>query len=137
MHTLPSIPPTQNLKLRSQSFHFSYYLIPIPCKKKEHNVFLNTVLRLMAIRFPKMVSAKNVLRRILSSTENADVPKGHFAVYVGDKQKRFVVPVSYLNHPSFQELLGQAEEEFGFDHPTGGLTIPCREEVFVDLTCGM
>lgn len=40
-------------------------------------------------------------------------------------------------HPSFQELLGQAEEEFGFDHPMGGLTIPCREEVFVDLTCGL
>ncbi|KAF8013585.1 hypothetical protein BT93_I1438 [Corymbia citriodora subsp. variegata] len=91
----------------------------------------------MAIRFPKMVSAKHMLRRILSSTENTDVPKGHLAVYVGEKQKRFVVPVSYLNRPAFQELLAQAEEEFGFDHPTGGLTILCREEVFVDLTCSL
>ncbi|MCD7452191.1 Auxin-responsive protein saur21 [Datura stramonium] len=62
------------------------------------------------------------------------VPKGHCAVYVGEsKKKRFVVPLSYLNQPSFQDLLTQAEEEFGFDHPMGGLTIPCKENVFVDL----
>ncbi|GMN63342.1 hypothetical protein TIFTF001_032432 [Ficus carica] len=47
--------------------------------------------------------------------------------------KRFVIHVSYLNQPSFQELLSQAEEEFGFDHPMGVLTIPCREDAFVDL----
>ncbi|PHT64765.1 Auxin-induced protein X10A [Capsicum annuum] len=28
----------------------------------------------------------------------------------------------------------QAEEEFGFDHPMGGLTIPCKEDVFMDVT---
>ncbi|XWS40136.1 hypothetical protein CRYUN_Cryun18bG0114200 [Craigia yunnanensis] len=38
-------------------------------------------------------------------------------------------------HPTFQELLNQAEEEFGFDHPTGGLTIPCAEEAFIELAC--
>ncbi|CAN0902453.1 Auxin-responsive protein SAUR20 [Linum grandiflorum] len=27
-----------------------------------------------------------------------------------------------------------AEEEFGFDHPMGGLTIPCSEETFVSIT---
>uniref|UniRef100_A0A3Q7GWW3 Small auxin-up RNA n=1 Tax=Solanum lycopersicum TaxID=4081 RepID=A0A3Q7GWW3_SOLLC len=31
-------------------------------------------------------------------------------------------------------LLTQAEEEFGFNHQMGGLTIPCKEDVFVDLT---
>ncbi|CAN1744944.1 Auxin-induced protein X10A [Linum perenne] len=65
------------------------------------------------------------------------VPKGHVAVYVGEEMetmmKRFVVPISYLSHPSFQDLLRKAEEEFGFDHPMGGLTIPCREDAFVDL----
>ncbi|EYU35268.1 hypothetical protein MIMGU_mgv1a021605mg [Erythranthe guttata] len=64
-----------------------------------------------------------------------EVPKGHLAVYVGENEmKRFVIPLSYLNHPSFQELLFQAEQEFGFHHPMGGLTIPCREDLFVDLT---
>jgi len=42
--------------------------------------------------------------------------------------------VSYLNQPSFQDLLNQAVEEFGYDHPMGGLTIPCREDVFLDIT---
>ncbi|XP_030442662.1 protein SMALL AUXIN UP-REGULATED RNA 10-like [Syzygium oleosum] len=66
-----------------------------------------------------------------------DVPKGHFAVYVGENQKkRFVIPLSYLSLPSFLDLLSQAEEEFGFDHPMGGLTIPCNEEVFLNLKDG-
>ncbi|KAI3911936.1 hypothetical protein MKW92_017302, partial [Papaver armeniacum] len=53
----------------------------------------------------------------------------HCAVYVGEtEKKRFIVPLSYLNHPSFQNLLSYAEEEFGFDHPMGGLTIPCNED---------
>ncbi|KAF8113918.1 hypothetical protein N665_0044s0032 [Sinapis alba] len=60
------------------------------------------------------------------------VPKGHVAVYVGEQveKKRFVVPISYLNHPLFRNFLRCAEEEFGFNHPMGGLTIPCREETF-------
>lgn len=88
----------------------------------------------MGIRLPRIVSAKQILRRILLSQETADVPKGHFAVYVGENQKkRFSVPISYLKHPSFQNLLSQAEEEFEFHHPMGGLTIPCSEQVFTDL----
>lgn len=31
--------------------------------------------------------------------------------------KRFVIPVSELNHPSFQDFLSRTEEEFGYDHP--------------------
>ncbi|KAK9942805.1 hypothetical protein M0R45_008453 [Rubus argutus] len=34
----------------------------------------------------------------------------------------------------FQDLLSQAEEEFGYDHPMGGITIPCSEHTFLDLT---
>ncbi|RVW93303.1 hypothetical protein CK203_022287 [Vitis vinifera] len=62
----------------------------------------------MAIRFQRIIPAKQILRRILPSLESTNVPKGHVPVY--------------------------AEEEFGFDHPLGGLTIPCREEAFIDLT---
>lgn len=83
----------------------------------------------MAIRFPKIAPAKQMLRR------GPDVPKGHFAVYVGEAQKtRYIVPVSLLKNPLFQGLLSPVEEEFGFNHPMGGLTIPCREEVFLSLT---
>ncbi|KAL8051220.1 hypothetical protein ABFX02_06G132700 [Erythranthe guttata] len=77
-----------------------------------------------------------MLRQSLSAEKRStEVPKGHLAVYVGESEKkRFVIPLSYLNDPLFQELLYQAEEEFGFHHPMGGLTIPCREELFIDLT---
>ncbi|MCL7026448.1 hypothetical protein MKW94_008049 [Papaver nudicaule] len=73
-----------------------------------------------------------ILRRSSSKGKNDEmvIPKGHFAVYVGDTQfkKRFVVPISYLSHSCVQELLNQAGEEFGFDYPMGGVTIPCSEE---------
>ncbi|XP_057488673.1 auxin-responsive protein SAUR21-like [Actinidia eriantha] len=94
----------------------------------------------MAIRIPRIIHAKQILRRSSSAASKVlsaavDIPKGYFAIYVGEsKKKRFVVPISYLNQPSFQDLLSQAEEEFGFDHPIGGLTIPCREDIFIDLT---
>ncbi|KAF7810819.1 Auxin responsive SAUR protein [Senna tora] len=68
------------------------------------------------------------------SSKGFDVPKGYLAVYVGEKMKRFVIPISYLNQPSFQDLLSQAEEEFGYDHPMGGLTIPCKEDAFENIT---
>nr|GMC94543.1 auxin-responsive protein SAUR21-like [Ipomoea batatas] len=82
-----------------------------------------------------ILRAKQGLRRSSSRTNReSEVPKGHFAVYVGEtEKKRFVIPVSYLNDPSFQDLLCQAEEEFGFDHPMGGLTIPCLEDTFIDI----
>ncbi|KAK1571264.1 hypothetical protein Q3G72_014257 [Acer saccharum] len=93
----------------------------------------------MGFRLPRIVQPKKLLRQSSfttsqSSTMTIDVPKGHLAVYVGESQrKRFVIPVSFLNSSSFQDLLYQAEEEFGFDHPMGGLTIPCKEDIFIDL----
>ncbi|KAL2321143.1 hypothetical protein Fmac_030112 [Flemingia macrophylla] len=69
-----------------------------------------------------------------TSSKAVEVPKGYLAVYVGDKMKRFVIPISFLSHPSFQDLLNQAEEEFGYDHPMGGLTIPCSEDIFQNIT---
>ncbi|RYR66616.1 hypothetical protein Ahy_A03g012646 isoform B [Arachis hypogaea] len=45
----------------------------------------------------------------------------------------FVIPISYLNQPSFQELLSHVEEEYVYDHPMGGLTIPCSENEFLNI----
>ena len=72
--------------------------------------------------------------RRASSSKGLDVPKRYLAVYVGEKMKRFVIPMSYLNQTSFQDLLSQAVEEFGYEHPMGGLSIPCEEDLFVDIT---
>lgn len=56
-----------------------------------------------------------------------DVKEGHFAVIAVDdgENKRFVVPLSYLTHPSFSRLLEQAAEEYGFDHE-GVVMVPCQ-----------
>lgn len=93
-------------------------------------------------RITQAAVLKQILKRCSSLGRNSssvggelplDVPKGHFAVYVGEKRSRFIVPISYLSHPEFQSLLRQAEEEFGFDHDMG-LTIPCEEVEFRSLT---
>ncbi|KAH0683238.1 hypothetical protein KY290_021823 [Solanum tuberosum] len=86
----------------------------------------------MDIKMNPFIQANRILRRPSTS---GGVPKGYCTVYVGESQKkRFVMPVSYLSEPIFQNLLAQAEENFGFDHPMGGLTIPCKEDLFVELT---
>ncbi|XP_017625779.1 auxin-responsive protein SAUR21-like [Gossypium arboreum] len=96
----------------------------------------------MAIRVPRIMHAKRILghSKLVSYSQtptSTDVPKGYIAVYVGESQKkRFIVPISFLNR-SFQKLLSIAEEEFGFNHSMGGLTIPSIEEVFVDLTSSL
>ncbi|XP_059314318.1 auxin-responsive protein SAUR21-like [Lycium ferocissimum] len=92
----------------------------------------------MGIRLLSMISSVkqfHKLQSVLTRNQISDVPKGHFAVYVGEtEKKRYVVPIAYLNHTSFQELLQKAEEEFGFQHPMGGLTIPCNEDAFFHVT---
>ncbi|KAF9611442.1 hypothetical protein IFM89_032412 [Coptis chinensis] len=93
----------------------------------------------MGIHLPSIAQqAKQILKltRLPVSSSSAtkrEVPKGHFAIYVGEtEKKRFVVPVSYLSQSWFQDLLSRAEEEFGYIHPMGGLTIPCKEDAFMD-----
>ncbi|KAI7739935.1 hypothetical protein M8C21_029337 [Ambrosia artemisiifolia] len=59
-------------------------------------------------KFPEIIYIKLALGRYQSSSPVIDVPKGHFSVYV--------------------------EDEFGYAHPMGCLTFPCKEETFHDLT---
>ncbi|CAI9092381.1 OLC1v1027601C1 [Oldenlandia corymbosa var. corymbosa] len=96
------------------------------------------------VKGKKRVEPGAVVHKYVSSNSKASVvPKGYLAVYVGDDdgeedqsikcKHRFVVPVSYLKHPLFQDLLRLAEEEFGFDYPMGGLTIPCSKNAFAQV----
>jgi SAUR family protein len=95
-------------------------------------------------KLPQTAAFKQIIRRCSSFGKKQgfnhedqglpyDVPKGHFAVYVGENRSRYIVPISWLTHPEFQNLLQRAEEEFGFNHDMG-LTIPCEEVVFRSLT---
>ncbi|KAI3873473.1 hypothetical protein MKW98_008125 [Papaver atlanticum] len=58
------------------------------------------------------------------------VPRGCVAVLVGEKEKRFVIPITYLNHPRFMILLKEAEEVYGFRHK-GNIALPCDVDEFV------
>ncbi|KAM0012733.1 putative small auxin-up RNA [Helianthus debilis subsp. tardiflorus] len=87
---------------------------------------------------PRVIQARQILKRSLSNggstPASMDIPKGYFAIYVGEQEKkRFVVPVSILSEPRFQQLLHQSEQEFGYNHPMRGIMIPCCEDVFIDL----
>ncbi|CAN0910053.1 Auxin-responsive protein SAUR50 [Linum grandiflorum] len=91
---------------------------------------------------------KQILKRCSSLGKNnnnnqehwfppVDVPKGHFAVYVGENRtsatcRRFVVRATFLNHPIFNRVLAMAEEEYGFDN-SGPLRIPCDEREFEEV----
>ncbi|KAK8552464.1 hypothetical protein V6N13_120862 [Hibiscus sabdariffa] len=70
--------------------------------------------------------------RMSASRIPSDVPAGHVAVCVGRSCRRFVVRVTFLNHPVFKNFLTQAEEEYGFSSQ-GPLTIPCEESVFEEV----
>ncbi|XP_031128979.1 auxin-responsive protein SAUR68-like [Ipomoea triloba] len=62
------------------------------------------------------------------STSTA-VNRGHFAIYTAD-QKRFVVPLSYLENEIIRQLLNMSKEEFGLPS-SGPITLPC-DAAFMD-----
>ncbi|XP_060211097.1 auxin-responsive protein SAUR36-like [Lycium barbarum] len=67
--------------------------------------------------------------------KKVSVPKGHLAVYVGEKEDdtcRIVVPVMFFNHPLFAELLREAEMVYGYNYP-GRIQIPCRVSEFENV----
>nr|XP_043608041.1 auxin-responsive protein SAUR50-like [Erigeron canadensis] len=84
------------------------------------------------------LAIKKIIKRCSSFGKNNDnglpndVPKGHFVVYVGERRNRYIVPISCLDHPTFQDLLHQSEEEFGFSHDMG-IIIPCQEDDFLSF----
>ena len=90
----------------------------------------------MGFRFPGIIRSASFSAK-QGVSKGVEATKGYVAVYVGEKLKRFVIPISYLNQPLFQDLLSQAEEEFGYNHPMGGLTIPCTEDVFQNTTSSL
>ncbi|XP_060185874.1 auxin-responsive protein SAUR68-like [Lycium barbarum] len=64
-----------------------------------------------------------------STSSSSIAGKGHFVVYIID-QKRFVIPLAYLENEVIRQLLSMSEEEFGLS--SGGLiTLPC-DSSFMD-----
>jgi hypothetical protein len=64
-----------------------------------------------------------------STSSSSVAEKGHFVVYSAD-QRRFVIPLAFLNNDVFRQLLEMSEEEFGIPGE-GPIRIPC-DGVFMD-----
>lgn len=69
--------------------------------------------------------------------KRSKVKKGFLAVRVGleDEEggyRRFTIPISYLYHPQFKQLLEKAQEVYGY-HTTGPLRLPCSVDDFLHL----
>ncbi|VFR00971.1 unnamed protein product [Cuscuta campestris] len=67
------------------------------------------------------------------------VKKGWLAVQVGPDDgegeggnRRFVIPISYLYHPLFQNLLDKAREVYGY-HADGPIRLPCSVDDFLHI----
>nr|XP_009619706.1 auxin-responsive protein SAUR68-like [Nicotiana tomentosiformis] len=64
-----------------------------------------------------------------STSSSSITGKGHFVVYTID-QRRFVIPLAYLENEVVRQLLNMSEEEFGL--PSGGpIKLPC-DSAFMD-----
>ncbi|XP_054776238.1 auxin-induced protein X10A-like [Prosopis cineraria] len=117
------------LSQAEEEFGYDYVgAITIPCREEsQKSKHYQMGFRLLGIKRTSFMSSARALKSV-------EVPKCYYAVYVEERMKHFVIPISYLNQPSFQDFLTKAGEEFGYSHPIGGLTIPCREDVFLDIT---
>ncbi|GFY94519.1 SAUR-like auxin-responsive protein family [Actinidia rufa] len=64
-----------------------------------------------------------------SCSTSSVADKGHFVAYTAD-QKRFMIPLAYLNNEILKELFKLSEEVFG--HPSDGpITLPC-DSIFME-----
>ncbi|CAN6448957.1 unnamed protein product [Victoria cruziana] len=71
------------------------------------------------ISLGKVVERRNSRKAVAVAVAD----KGHFVAYALDG-KRFMLPLSYLQLPIFQQLLMMAGEEFGLNIE-GAITFPC------------
>lgn len=58
-----------------------------------------------------------------STSSSYVVDKGHFVVYTTD-ERRFVMPLAYLNDKILRELFKMSEQEFGLSS-NGPIRLPC------------
>ncbi|KAF9663350.1 hypothetical protein SADUNF_Sadunf17G0040700 [Salix dunnii] len=90
--------------------------------------------KLAAIRRKRITLPQPFERTDASScSTSSTTEKGHFVVYSTD-QKRFLLPLEYLNNNIVRDLLKIAEEEFGLPSD-GPLTLPSKCSMFVSLPC--
>lgn len=91
---------------------------------------------LFSLRTMKIVRSKNETKN-MPERKKMKVKKGWLAIEVGLQEEdgrleRFEVPISYLYHPLFKNLLDKAQEIYGY-HANGPLRLPCSVDDFLQL----
>lgn len=103
----------------------------------ERELFSIRVMGINIVRFMGITQAKQAIQRALTRSDGSSpsswVPRCYFPVHVGETERRFMVPISFLGNASFQNLLKKAEEEFDVDHQIGAIKLPCDEHSFLAL----
>ncbi|KAK1300163.1 hypothetical protein QJS10_CPB13g01545 [Acorus calamus] len=77
-------------------------------------------------------SLKKLVEKVRLIGHRRRTPVGCLPLYVGEEQRRFVVPTSFLSHPLFRILFEMAYSEYGFDQESG-LSVPCDVSVFEEV----
>ncbi|KAK1309666.1 hypothetical protein QJS10_CPA08g01449 [Acorus calamus] len=77
-------------------------------------------------------SLKKLVEKARLIGDRRRTPTGCLPLYVGEEQRRFVVPTSFLSHPLFRILFEMTYSEYGFDQESG-LSVPCDVSVFEDV----
>ncbi|KAJ3675810.1 hypothetical protein LUZ60_004852 [Juncus effusus] len=75
-------------------------------------------------------------RKFSKRSKSTNCVAGCFTVCVGPSKERFIVRTECLNHPLFQALLEEAENEFGFASD-GPVELPCDVEGFEEVMLEM
>nr|GMD45109.1 auxin-responsive protein SAUR68-like [Ipomoea batatas] len=116
---------TQHKGLSTKSYYFLFSQSPTAITMISSKKLIN-----MAKKWHKFVAIRR--KRISFPEQNEEVDgcstssavnKGHFVIYTAD-QKRFVIPLSFLNNKIIRQLLEMSEEEFGLPSD-GPITLPC------------
>ncbi|EEF39763.1 auxin-responsive protein SAUR68 [Ricinus communis] len=83
--------------------------------------------KMAAIRRKRIASPQIIKASTDITSTSSKAEKGQFVVYSAD-QRRFLLPLEYLNNDIVRELFDIAEEEFGLPSD-GPLTLPFEAEL--------
>lgn len=81
------------------------------------------------ISFPSAHHDQGCTAYTTTISSSSVVDKGHFVVYTTD-ERRFVMPLAYLNDNILRELFKMSEQEFGLSSH-GPITLPC-DAIFLE-----
>lgn len=125
LRVVGNLPPGKNEHLLKQLYCLLTSYITLQLTVSFSNGFLGR--RLKSTIVQQMRNLEFPGRRI--------APRGHFVVYVGEKLRRFEVPLSCLSYPVFRQLMETAAEEFGF-YSRSKIVLPCDEVTFSRVLAG-